>query len=202
MELYLLRHGRSLANTAHLVTGSKADPLCPEGRGQARTATGLLRRFGLDGGNTVCFASDWERAKETAALAAPALHFTVDARLGETDAGAAAEMPLDEFNRAHPTFWSSFSPDRAYPGGESHAELSARVLSWQRELETTLPPETKVLAVTHAGPICCLLHAACKVDMIHFPTFLAANASLTKLERISGTPWRLAFFSLSPEETA
>ncbi len=200
MELYLLRHGLSLANVANLVTGNRTDVLCPEGRKQAEAAASLLRRFGLDGGDTVCFVSDWMRARETAALAAPEQCFTVDARLGETDAGAAAEMPLDEFNRAYPAFRSSFRPERAYPGGESHAELFARVLGWQKELETTLPSETKVLAVTHAGPISCLLHAVCRSDMAYFPAFLAANASLTKLERINGQPWRLVFFSLSPRE--
>lgn len=202
MELYLLRHGLSQANVANLVTGSKRDALCAEGRKQAEAASRLLHRFGLDGGDTVCFVSDWERARETAALAAPALRFAVDERLGEADAGMAAELPLEEFNRAHPSFWSSFRPDRAYPGGESHAELFARVLDWQKELETTLPPESKVLAVTHAGPVCCLLHAACKVDIAHFPIFLAAHTSLTKLERTGETFWRPVFFSLAPEMMA
>lgn len=202
MELYLLRHGRSLANAANLVTGSKTDALCPIGREQAGAAAKLLHRFGLDSGRAVCFVSDWQRAQETAALAAPALHFTVDARLGETDAGTAAALPLDAFNRAHPCFWSSFSPDRAYPGGESHAELFARVLDWREDLENTLPSDATVLAVTHAGPICCLLHAVCKTEMAHFPAFLAANASLTKLEQPDGASWRLAFFSLTPEMAA
>lgn len=202
MELYLLRHGRSLANTANLVTGRKTDILCPEGQKQARAASTLLRYFEIESGSTVSFVSDWERAKETAALAAPDMSFIIDARLGETNAGTAAAMSLDEFNQTHPVFWSSFKPDRPYPGGESHADLYARVLEWQEELEHTVPAGVKVLAVTHAGPICCLLHAACKTDMTHFPTFLATNASLTKLERTGTAPWRLVFFSLSLEVTA
>ncbi|MDR1396725.1 MAG: histidine phosphatase family protein [Desulfarculales bacterium] len=199
MEIYLLRHGCSMANASNLVTGSKEDILCPEGREQARAASRLLHCFALDADDTTCFVSDWKRARETAALAAPTQSFCVDSRLGETDAGAAAEMDLDTFNRAYPAFWLSFTADRAYPGGESHADLYARVLNWRDEVENTLTPGAKVLAVTHAGPLCCLLHAACKVDMAHFPMFLAANASLSKLERVGAGSWRLAFFSFSYE---
>lgn len=199
MEIYLLRHGRSQANEANLVTGGKADILCLEGRRQAVAAAKLLHHCGLDNKDTLCFVSDWVRARETAALAAPSLFFHTEPRLGETDAGSVADMPQEEFTGAYPTFWSSFNPDRAYPGGESHAELHARVLAWLTEVVSMHPTDARVLAVTHAGPISCLLHAVCKVDMAHFPMFIAANASLTKLKSIGADSWSLTFFSLSPE---
>ena len=198
MELYLLRHGRSTANEKKLVTGDKGDDLCPAGKDQARAAGRLLRAFRLDHPSTRCFVSDWGRAQETALLAAPDRDFAVEARLGETFAGEAANMARTAFAEAHPLFWNDFAPDRPYPGGESHRDLYDRVLSWQKDLEA-LPQETTALAVTHAGPICCLLHAACKVPLGYFPMFLAANASLTKLERRKDGAWRLAFFSLPPE---
>lgn len=199
MELYLLRHGRSCANDANLVTGDKADPLSPAGRKQAVASAKLLHQFNLDDCDTVRFVSDWKRAQETAALAVPDMPFTVDARLGETNAGMAAQMKLSTFNHAYPDFWTSFSPERPYPNGESHADLYTRMLAWTADLTKTFPTDAKVLAVTHAGPICAILHSVCKTDMVHFPIFLSANAALTKIEQTSADSWRLAFFSLSSE---
>lgn len=199
MELYLLRHGRSCANDANLVTGDKTDPLSPTGRKQAVASARLLHQFNLDDYDTVRFVSDWKRAQETAALAAPQMSFAIDARLGETNAGSAAQMNLRTFNQAYPDFWTSFTPHRPYPGGESHADLYSRVLAWTADLTKTFPPNAKVLAVTHAGPICAILHSVCKTDMVHFPIFLSANASLTKIEQTTADSWRLAFFSLSSE---
>jgi broad specificity phosphatase PhoE len=202
MELYLLRHGRSYANEKKLVTGSRADGLSPEGANQARSARRLLKKLGLGDPAVHCVVSDWQRARETAALAAPAQTFVLDARLGETDAGTVADMPLETFAREHPYFWKKFDPLCAYPGGESHQQLYDRVQSWFEEAEATFPPDARIFAVTHAGPICCLLHAVCKVPMKDFPAFLPSNVSMTKLERRDGEAWRLAFFSFSPEMMA
>jgi len=199
MELYLLRHGRSAANEKKLVTGDKSDDLTPEGREQAHAVKRLLALFNLDHPSTRCFVSDWQRARETAALVAPDREFIVDARLGETAAGSVANMALAAFTKEYPEFWNDFDPGRPYPDGESHRDLYDRVLAWRTDLENTLPYGARVLAVTHAGPVCCLLHAACKVSLEHFPMFLAANASLTKLERQKNASWRLAFFSLPLE---
>lgn len=199
MELFLLRHGHSHANEANLVTGTRSDRLSPQGVAQAQSASRLLVKLGLADPAVHCFVSDWRRAGETAELAAPDRAFVQDTRLGETDAGTVADLPLDTFNRKHPLFWQEFDARRAYPGGESHQQLYDRVFSWFEEIQKTLPPEARVLAVTHAGPICCLLHGVCKVSMGDFPMFLAANISVTKLEKKAEAPWRLVFFSLDPK---
>jgi len=195
MDLFLLRHGRSVANERGLVTGSRHDALAPEGQEQARQAVALIARHGL--AFTFHVVSDWRRAQETAGIFCPEARFAVDARLGETDAGDAAEMPLAAFNRRYPEFWSDFSPQRRYPGGESHQDLYARVADWFEELDRTAPDDASVLAVTHAGPICVLLHCICRTDMRHFPMFLARNASLTHVCRDENKRWRLVSFSVT-----
>ncbi|MDL2216743.1 phosphoglycerate mutase family protein, partial [Desulfovibrio sp. OttesenSCG-928-M14] len=190
-QLYLLRHGHSEANEKGLVTGVKDDALSLEGQEQARASAHLLRHCLPDNPLPVCFVSDWARAQETAALAWPQGSFITDLRLGETDAGTAATLTAGEFAAMAPDFWALFDPDRSYPEGESHKDLYDRVLAWLKEQEKALPPQATVLAVTHAGPIACLLHAVCKVSLAHFPMFFAAAASLTKLEKDKNNVWRL-----------
>jgi broad specificity phosphatase PhoE len=204
MELYLLRHGCSEANELGLVTGDKDDALTSLGRKQALDASRTLDVCGLNAAGAPVFyrVSDWRRAAETASLIAPDREFVCDARLGETDAGSAAYLPVSEFNRLYPEFWTSFDPRRRYPNGESHQDLFARVLAWLEDEERTLPADSTILAVSHTGPVCCLLQAICKVDMAYFPMFRAGHASLTKMERSPGEPWRLAFFSLPPFPSA
>jgi len=168
--------------------------LTEEGRQQIRQARVLLDFYSLS--FTHYWVSDWIRAKESALIFCPDAHFTVDSRLGETDAGAAADMPLADFTRSHQAFWQNFQPARKYPGGESHQDLYERAVAWLRELECSLSTGVSVLAVTHAGPICALLHFVCHVPMRDFPMFLSKNASLTKIEQKNGH-WRLSFFSLT-----
>ncbi|MDR1243412.1 MAG: histidine phosphatase family protein [Deltaproteobacteria bacterium] len=206
MELYLLRHGLSVANERGLVTGTKEDPLTEAGRRQAVQAALTLQSFGPEKAGSAwrCYVSDWRRARESAVLALPEREFSefseffIDARLGETDAGTAAALPLEEFQQKYPDFWGRFDPEHAYPGGESHQQLFTRALSWLSSVEAALPDEARVLAVTHAGPICCLLHHVCGVSMARFPAFLATHSSLTKVARGAGGVWRLVFFSLPP----
>lgn len=200
MILYLLRHGRSIANTHGLVTGSPEDTLTEEGRAQVERAASLVGSYQLH--FTHSFVSGWKRAQETASLFLPKTFFQVDARLGETQAGDVAEMPLQAFNAAYPGFWAPFSPDRVYPGGESHQALYDRVVEWFEETTTALPDNASLLAVTHAGPISCLVQYVTRVSMNAFPMFIPENASLTKLYRDVDGHWRLHFFSLFAPDTA
>ena len=193
MHLFLLRHGRSKANIQGLVTGDRHDTLTQEGILQAQKAASLIEMHKLAFSHY--FVSDWTRAQETASLFCPGVPFTVDARLGETDAGKAAEMPLIEFNQRYPTFWSDFSPEQKYPCGESHQDLYNRVLEWLHEIEERLPDDANILGVTHAGPICTMLHFICRVKMRHFPMFIAQNASITHVCRDKRNGWRLVSFS-------
>lgn len=196
MELYLLRHGHAYANQYGLVTGTPQDCLTELGKTQVHQATNLLELYDVT--FTHVFVSAWKRAQETAAIFLPEKNFTVDQRLGETQAGEAADMTLEDFKQRYPNFWTAFNPSRSYPRGESHQQLFDRVTSWFTESAAALPSDARILAVTHAGPICCLMQYVCHVDMRYFPVFRAGHASLSMLRRDSDGVWRVALFSMLP----
>jgi len=196
MRLFLLRHGQSRANLQGLVTGSTSDTLSAEGIRQAREAEQLLA--GIPRESINCFSSQWQRARQTASHLLPDMRFEVDNRLGETDAGDAAELKLASFLELDPDFYSD--PGNCYPQGESHRDLNDRVLDWLSDMRRARGHV--VLAVTHAGPICCLLQHALDIPLTRFPAMLPAHASLSVIdyplddERHAGTV--LAFSLLAP----
>jgi broad specificity phosphatase PhoE len=194
VKLILVRHGLSEANQRAVVTGTPEDPLSPAGKTQAQDTGELLAGAGVLVER--CFVSHWKRARESAALVAPGQTFHIDPRLGETDAAEVAEWPLSRFLATHPDFYSDHR--RPYPGGESHQQLNERVLAWLDDTRTAHEGK-QVLAVTHAGPIACLLQHALGIPMERFPALLARNASLSVIEYSTAAPHgKVLAFSQSP----
>ena len=104
------------------------------------------------------FSSDLRRATESARIFAARLGVepVVDPRLREVSFGEWDGRSWDEIyetDRQRYEAWSASWWDLAPPGGESFADLEARVLSWFRDLKD----EETVLAVAHGGSIRALL---------------------------------------------
>jgi broad specificity phosphatase PhoE len=184
MIIYIVRHGFSSANEARLVTGTPDDRLLDLGIEQARRLAKWIKEAAIC--PDAFFVSHWLRARETAEILFPDAPWKMDNRLGETDAGKVANLPLDDFLSL-------------YPGGESHLALNSRVLSWWADVISC--GAQRLCVVAHSGPISCILQEVLGLDMDSFPAFLPAHASLS----IIGSSFengRLSFtvkgFSLGP----
>lgn len=195
MILYLVRHGYSFANEKGLVTGTPDDKLTDLGSRQAVRLAGWLKKSGIKPEKFI--VSHWQRARETAEILAPGAPWEVDARLGETDAGDVADIPLLNFKREYPSFYRD--PENAYPGGESHADLNNRVLGW---LDDQLAnPCRSILIVSHSGPISCILQYVQRLDMSSFPAYCPQHATLSVVQlRPLSSGWQgcVVGFSLGP----
>lgn len=197
MRLVLVRHGQSMANRNRLVTGDTADVLSPDGVEQMRRTSAMLQGLGMRFEQH--FTSQWQRARQSADLVLPGAPFAVDPRLGETHAGAVACMALPDFLQTWPDFYADNT--NRYPGGESHTDLNARVMQWLNDVREQCDGD--VLAVTHAGPIACLLQHVLDIPMDRFPALKASNSSISIVEfprdEVRG---QLLTFSWLPETTA
>ncbi len=199
MKIFLIRHGYSVANSKKLVTGDKEDALVSCEIDCVYELSEWLQKKC----NVVFdkyYVSDWVRAQQTAKIVFPDAKWTVDFRLGETDAGSVKNLELQEFLKLNPRFYADNS--NRYPGGESHAELNERVLGWFNDLLTKKGIEN-VLVVSHSGPISCILQYVCGIGMEQFPMFLPGNATISCIESINSddgqTRLRLKTFSASPK---
>jgi alpha-ribazole phosphatase len=153
MKIYLVRHGEAEGSEG-LAVGHLDLPISALG---ARNIEALSASWQGPPPSRI-FSSDLRRAAESARIFAARLGVdpVVDARLREVSFGEWDGRSWDEIyerDRQRYDAWTERWWDLASPGGESFADLEARVLAWFRELKE----EETVLAVAHGGSIRALL---------------------------------------------
>ncbi|MFF5429828.1 bifunctional RNase H/acid phosphatase [Streptomyces griseofuscus] len=161
--LVLLRHGETPLTPQKRFSGSGGtDPaLSAAGRDQAhRVADALARR----GTVQTVLASPLTRTRETAEIVAArlGLDVVVEDGLRETDFGAWEGLTFGEVRDRYPDDLNAWLVDpaaRPTGGGESFAEVAARIAVTKDELVTAHAGRT-VLLVTHVTPIKTLVRLA------------------------------------------
>lgn len=155
-RLYLLRHGLTQGNLAHLYYGSTDLPLCQEGLEQLRT----LRAAGgyPDIAGMLVITSGMLRTEQTlSALYGEVPHERWPA-LREMDFGAFEMHSYDEL-KSWPAYQRWLSGDMAAnrtPGGESEQQVQSRILAALARLREQ---ERNVLAVVHGGTVVHIMQA-------------------------------------------
>jgi broad specificity phosphatase PhoE len=149
--IVLARHGQSTTNAAGLVVGRADPPLSELGKSQARALAGLL------GDVATAWSSPLQRARETAALAAPGVAVEVRESFIEVDYGLLEGRPLAEVSASE---WRDFETDQMSRrgGGESLRSVDERV---HAELDRLMgdpgsllhQAHRHLLIVTHFSPI-------------------------------------------------
>ena len=147
MILFAIRHGQTQANVEELLYGQLEYPLTEEGKRQATALQPLLSRFVFDR----VYASDLERAINTAKLAIPGCEPIQTPCLREYDIGSIAPIKRTDFfaNYKH------LLGDYRTVGGESSEDVKQRLRAFLDQLEAD--PQPYVAAFSHSGTIKCLL---------------------------------------------
>ena len=160
---HLLRHGRTEHTPERRYSGRNDLPLSLTGRAEAEAAAARAGELGID----AVVASPLRRTRETAEIVAAALGLPVevDDDLAELDFGDLEGLTLDEALTKHPLATRRFMADvtAAAPGGESVAQVSARVARARRRILERHAGGT-VLIVSHVTLIKLLLAAALEAD--------------------------------------
>ena len=146
MTIFLIRHGRTLANEQHLYCGSTDLPLSRAGR------EALANRPPIDVGAARFITSGMRRCNETLALLFGSVPYEVVRDFREIDFGA-FEMKSYEMLKDEPAYqtWLSRDPEiNPPPGGESGKQMTRRVLAAYMALESR---KENTVIVTHGGVI-------------------------------------------------
>jgi probable phosphoglycerate mutase len=145
--LYYVRHGLTEWNRQQRLQGRHDVPLIAEGRIQATRCGEILRallaRDGRVPGDLVYVSSPLVRARETmelvrAALGLPAAEYDVDARLAEIAFGDWEGLTYEDVIARDGDVVAKRERDKwgfLPPGGESYAQVTARVGAWYDALE-------------------------------------------------------------------
>ncbi|RBY94860.1 bifunctional RNase H/acid phosphatase [Blastococcus sp. TBT05-19] len=176
---HLLRHGQTEHTPERRFSGRNDLPLSRTGRAEAEAAAHRMAGLGID----VVVASPLRRTRETAEAVASVLGLPVqlDQDLVELDFGDLEGLSGDEARQKFPLAVRRFLSDVrvAAPGGESIADVSARVARARQRILAEHAGKT-VLVVSHVTPIKLMLAAGLGAgdDVVH-RVFLEAASLCT-----------------------
>ncbi len=158
--IVLVRHGETDWNRDNRLQGHADPPLNAAGRAQARS---LARS--LDIAPDAVYSSPLARARETAAILAGGLGLEVVLveDLREVDVGSWSGLTRAQVEERFPAGyrrWLEYG--HGWEDGETYEALGERVLASVHEIAEK-HPGSRVLAVTHGGPIRAVLAAAAGV---------------------------------------
>lgn len=176
----LVRHGQTPTTGATLPGRAPGLHLADAGRAQAEA---VAARIGALASVAAVYASPLERTRETAAPIARTCGLRVRARTGllECDFGDWTGRSLSRLRRHRS--WSQvqrYPSGFRFPGGESFAEMQARVTGCIAELCTAHPGQT-VVAVSHADPIKSVVAQAMGVHLDLFQRIVVSPCSVTAI---------------------
>lgn len=146
MSIYLIRHGKTMANECHLYCGSTDLPLSPAGIAELQTLHYSLQ-------NVRFITSGMKRTEQTLDILFGPVHRTHDERLREVDFGIFEMHSYEELKDtpAYQTWITGDNEANIPPGGESGNQMTQRVL----EAFAQIPDNTVV--ITHGGVIAAIM---------------------------------------------
>ncbi|MFP1829787.1 histidine phosphatase family protein [Lonsdalea quercina] len=172
MELYLLRHGKSLANEQQLVCGSSDYPLSPEGREQAQRVCEMLKNIPF----TRIYSSSLSRAVNTIAGLACGNRVKLEDELKELNTGDVSHITLSELWEHDARFRQPWlSPDLRYPGGETFREMIVRITGWYGKNASGWSDDERVLIAGHEGTLRSIYLYLMSLDISLYPDFPISN---------------------------
>jgi alpha-ribazole phosphatase len=181
VRLVVVRHGETASNAERRFTGQMDVPLNALGERQARAVAQALAQERFDR----IVASDLLRARQTAqAIASVRLApVELDPDVREIALGAWEGLTRGEVRERYPADlarWDANDQEHAPPGGETVAQLAARV---ERAMERACRAQAagRVLWVTHGGVIGVLICLTLGLDYSHRGQFRRNNAAITEL---------------------
>jgi glucosyl-3-phosphoglycerate phosphatase len=197
VDLVLLRHGRTDWNAEGRFQGQSNSQLDELGRAQAAAVAPVIAALGP----AVLWASDADRARDTAAYVASAcgLPVTHDPRLREYTFGDLEGLLRHEFEARDPDGYRSFlaSDWDAVAAIESYTTVADRMAAALTELAALVPDDGVAVAVSHGAAI-----RTAVATLLGWPQHLSLtlhgmlNCGYAVLRRREPeTPWRLLAYN-------
>ncbi len=177
VEVYLLRHGQTAWNVERRFLGASDVPLDDVGRAQAAQAAAhfeALRPYTV-------YSSPLSRAFETARALGPP---RVVAGLAEMNMGALEGLSADACMARWPDLlpaWRDAPAEVTIPGGETLAEVQARILAAFHGLVGGHGPGERLVVVTHQLALSSLLCGLASRPLAEFRSFGHRNCAFSRV---------------------
>ena len=187
-EIWIVRHGQTDWNVEGRYQGQADRPLNAVGLAQAQQAAEQLRGRNF----AAVYSSDLQRARVTAEIIAGQLGLLVqvDRRLREVNQGAWEGMLTADIEQRYADAWAERRADRLHaapPGGESLAQVAARVLDGVSDMAQR-HPEQRILIVSHGLALGVVLCAAAGAPLTEAFQRIPENAQPMVIEWLPHEP--------------
>ena len=192
MKLYVIRHGQSEGNIRGVFSGWLQHNLTEKGREDARTAGRIIEKVKFD----KVYASDLNRAIETAKIAIPYCDCEPTSLIRETNVGIIGNMPYEEAALKYGHLYKKPNGfDYGEIGGESCAQLDKRV---QEFLDIVASSQHEnIAAFCHGGTMRAFLRNVIGKD-INTYNFECPNCCISVFE-LKNDRWILKTWNYSEE---
>lgn len=152
MELYIVRHGRTVWNKAGLIQGTSDVELLPEGIEMAEQTAIGLKDIEFD----AIYSSPLKRAYDTAVLIRGDRDMDVikDIRLTEMGFGVCEGMKFVSSEKGGGLlegFWDSPDTYKAPEGGDTFHQVCERAADFLKYIENTHGKDERIMIVAHAA---------------------------------------------------
>jgi broad specificity phosphatase PhoE len=177
VEVLLVRHGRTAWNVERRFLGRTNVPLDEVGRAQAERVGARLRPLAP----VAIYTSPLLRARHTAEAVGSAVDVP---GLVEMDMGALEGLSGPECLERHPEVLAQWRVDPSgvhIPGGETLADVQARVIVAFRELVAAHRPGDRIVVVTHQLALASLLCALAERPLAGFNAYGHQNGAFATL---------------------
>ncbi|WP_081979790.1 histidine phosphatase family protein [Dickeya chrysanthemi] len=172
MELYLLRHGMSIANERNLVCGSSDYPLSIRGVEQASKVCKELENIAF----SRVYSSPLSRAINTIAKLNNIKAPSIEEEIKELNTGDVSHITLNELWSTDERFRKPWLfPDLRYPGGETFQEMVTRISGWYHRKSSDWQDNERVLVVGHEGTLRSIYLYLMGLDISNYPDFPIGN---------------------------
>lgn len=180
-EFWLVRHGQTDWNIQRRYQGHKDIPLNAAGREQAQVLAASLNGASF----AAVYSSDLSRATGTAAILIKnhPMPIVTDIRLREIAMGDWEGRTLTEVSSEHPGSDGGLAYTEVHsraPGGESLAEVAARVRSFADEIAEKHPGQV-VLIISHGLTLAALRCLAVGLPLAEARDIIPENCSIVRV---------------------
>lgn len=195
MELFLIRHGETESNKQKRYQGWTESPLSEKGARQAEKVGFFLAGQGIER----LYCSDLKRAVNTARVigAGSGLKPVATPLLREINFGQWEGLTFDEIEAAwgeEISLWLDDPFHRSPPGGETLADVCARMQTFLEQLAEIATDGQRIAVVSHGGSIRALLYQVLNLSPTSYWDLKIDNASISLIHK-EGARLKIVYYN-------
>ena len=182
INIYIIRHGKSVANEEGILCGQLDTPLSKKGRQQTLMIKDKINSYLRNSSSFQVYCSPLQRCKNTAKLLGyDEDKYSLDSRLMETNTGKFSHEKTNMFKSTNPVYkFEGKNFYTKYPGGESCSDVSARMKSFISE--HVYESRKEILIFGHGVTVNHFVHILGNIQYRFYPFLNIDNSSLIHIK--------------------